>query len=101
MSKLLGDKVEEIFEKTGVKKVVEKAAAAVGIEDCGCSGRKTWLNDLGKRMGLGPDGAAVELPPPIEDQDPNSPANRRARNKALKDAWEKEHGRPYGSADPG
>ena len=41
----LGDTVEFLFEKTGIKYAVEKAAEAIGIEDCGCSGRKEWLNE--------------------------------------------------------
>lgn len=41
----LGDKVEEITEKTGIKKVVDKVFDAIG-EDCGCDERKQRWNEL-------------------------------------------------------
>lgn len=42
-SKGLGDTIEKITTATGVKKVVETAAKAVG-KDCGCAKRKETLN---------------------------------------------------------
>ena len=45
----LGDLIEGIFEKTGIKKVVEKVTKG---KDCGCRKRKQMLNrilPLGKR----------------------------------------------------
>jgi len=36
----LGDLVEKVAEKTGIKKVVEKVAG----KDCGCAGRRDKLN---------------------------------------------------------
>ena len=42
----LGDTIESITKATGIKKVVETAASAVGIKDCGCNKRKKALNKL-------------------------------------------------------
>jgi len=41
VSKGLGDTVEKILDKTGVKKVVEFLSNG---KDCGCDKRKEWLN---------------------------------------------------------
>jgi len=38
----LGDTVEKVFEKTGIKYVAKKVLG----EDCGCKGRKDKLNKL-------------------------------------------------------
>lgn len=38
----LGDRVEQILEKSGVKKLVQLVAG----DDCGCDKRKKWLNEL-------------------------------------------------------
>ena len=40
----LGDTIEYITEKTGIKYAVEMATKAVGIKDCGCNKRKDILN---------------------------------------------------------
>jgi len=45
----LGDALETIFEKTGVKKVVEWLTDG---KDCGCSERKKKLNDFGIKHGI-------------------------------------------------
>jgi hypothetical protein len=43
----LGDKLETIFEKTGVKKAVKYVIEDVlGYDDCGCDARKEALNNL-------------------------------------------------------
>ena len=42
-SKGLGDTIEKITKITGIKKVVEGVAKAVG-KDCGCKKRKNTLN---------------------------------------------------------
>lgn len=43
----LGDKLETIFEKTGVKKAVKYVVEDVlGYDDCGCDARKEALNNL-------------------------------------------------------
>ena len=42
-SKGLGDTIEKITRVTGIKKVVEGVAKAVG-KDCGCNKRKNTLN---------------------------------------------------------
>jgi len=39
-SKGLGDTIEKVFEKTGIKHVAKKALG----EDCGCNKRKETLN---------------------------------------------------------
>jgi hypothetical protein len=38
----LGDTIEKVFEKTGIKHVAKKALG----EDCGCNKRKETLNKL-------------------------------------------------------
>ncbi len=43
-SKGLGDTVGKITEFTGIKKLAELAAEAMGYEDCGCNKRRNWLN---------------------------------------------------------
>jgi len=43
-SKGLGDTIEKFTTKTGIKKAVKVITEAVGIEDCGCNGRKEKLN---------------------------------------------------------
>ena len=40
----LGDTIEYITEKTGIKYAVEMATKAVGIKDCGCGKRKQLAN---------------------------------------------------------
>jgi hypothetical protein len=44
-SKGFGDTVEKITTATGIKKVVETVAKAVG-KDCGCKQRKDSLNRM-------------------------------------------------------
>ncbi len=97
MSKGLGDRVEEVFEKTGVKKVVETVAGALGIEDCGCAKRRELLNSLGGKQEVGDEVDVSMYGDPEHDKD--LPVNRRARTAAMKAAWEKEHGRPYGTRE--
>lgn len=41
----LGDTVEFLLERTGIAYAVKMAAQAVGVEDCGCEGRKESLNE--------------------------------------------------------
>lgn len=41
----LGDTVEFLLERTGIAYAVKMAAQAVGVEDCGCEGRKEYLNE--------------------------------------------------------
>jgi hypothetical protein len=42
----LGDTVEFLAEKTGIKYAVNKAVELGIIEDCGCEGRKQYLNEI-------------------------------------------------------
>lgn len=42
----LGDTVEFLAEKTGIKYAVNKAVELGIIEDCGCEKRKQLLNEL-------------------------------------------------------
>jgi hypothetical protein len=44
-SKGLGDTVEKITTATGIKKIVDTVASAVG-KDCGCGKRKDTLNRM-------------------------------------------------------
>lgn len=48
--KLLGDKVAELMQKTGVTSLTEKAAKAVGADDCGCKKRQQQLNSLHQKV---------------------------------------------------
>lgn len=43
-SRGLGDTIDKITTRTGIKKAVKVATKAMGIEDCGCDGRKESLN---------------------------------------------------------
>ena len=38
--------VEKITKKTGIKSLVEKIINALGFNDCGCTGRKNFLNKI-------------------------------------------------------
>ena len=42
----LGDTVEKVTKKTGIKSLVKKITSAFGINDCGCNGRKNFLNKI-------------------------------------------------------
>ena len=43
----LGDKLEQIFERTGIKKAVKYVVEDVlGYDDCGCEARKEKLNNI-------------------------------------------------------
>jgi len=44
-SKGLGDSVEKVTVKTGIKKVVDAVSKATG-KDCGCAKRKDTLNRM-------------------------------------------------------
>lgn len=44
-SKGLGDTIEKFTSSTGIKKIVDNAAKAVG-KDCGCGARKDKLNKI-------------------------------------------------------
>ena len=41
----LGDSIEKLTKITGLKTLTEIAVDAMGIKDCGCNERKSWLND--------------------------------------------------------
>jgi hypothetical protein len=43
----LGDKLEQIFERTGIKKAVKYVVEDVlGYDSCGCDARKEKLNNI-------------------------------------------------------
>tara|TARA_R100000773_G_C4113836_1_gene52629 strand:+ start:149 stop:322 length:174 start_codon:yes stop_codon:yes gene_type:complete len=42
----LGDTVEKVTKKTGIKSLVKKITNVFGINDCGCNGRKNFLNKI-------------------------------------------------------
>lgn len=44
-SKGLGDTIAKITEATGIDKLVDKVTDVLGIEDCGCAGRREALNN--------------------------------------------------------
>jgi|TARA_B100001248_G_C26956499_1_gene263983 hypothetical protein len=45
-SKGLGDTIEKITTKTGIKKVVKVVSKKLGVEDCGCDSRRDTLNRM-------------------------------------------------------
>jgi hypothetical protein len=45
-SRGLGDTIAKITHATGIAKAVEVVTEALGIEDCGCSGRHEWANEF-------------------------------------------------------
>jgi hypothetical protein len=45
-SKGLGDTIAKITAATGIDKLVEEVANAMGKGDCGCNKRRRRLNDL-------------------------------------------------------
>lgn len=45
-SKGLGDTVEKITKATGIDKIANGVAKAMGKEDCGCGKRKERLNQM-------------------------------------------------------
>jgi hypothetical protein len=45
-SRGLGDTIEKITQKTGIKTVTEFLANKLGVDDCGCEARKNALNEL-------------------------------------------------------
>jgi hypothetical protein len=45
-AKGLGDTVEKIAKATGMDKVANSVAKAMGKEDCGCGKRKEQLNQI-------------------------------------------------------
>ena len=52
----LGDKIEEITEKTGIKKLVKWVAG----DDCGCDERKENFNKIDTRLKIRPECLTVE-----------------------------------------
>jgi hypothetical protein len=40
----LGDSIENITRKTGLKSLLKIALKSLGAKDCGCDNRKIWLN---------------------------------------------------------
>jgi hypothetical protein len=44
-SRGLGDTIDNITTKTGIKKAVKTVTSSMGIEDCGCNKRKKVLNN--------------------------------------------------------
>jgi hypothetical protein len=47
---LLGNRIEQFTEATGIKKVVETVTKALGIKDCGCNTRKDEIKDFHARI---------------------------------------------------
>jgi len=45
-SKGLGDTIAKFTHATGLDKLAESLAEAVGAEDCGCKGRQKYLNEI-------------------------------------------------------
>jgi hypothetical protein len=45
-SKGLGDTIAKVTKATGIDKVAEGVAKAMGKEDCGCGKRKEQLNQM-------------------------------------------------------
>jgi hypothetical protein len=50
----LGDAVESTLESVGItKERVQHVSKIIGVTDCGCEGRKAWLNRIGQYLGFG------------------------------------------------
>jgi len=67
----LGDIVAKITHDLGIARVVEKVADTLGIEDCGCNGRREKLNKLlpfNKNKKVNDATEGVENEPPLQDQ---------------------------------
>lgn len=49
----LGDHVHAALSAVGI--TPQLVAAALGVDDCGCEGRRKWLNQAGRSIGIGTD----------------------------------------------
>jgi hypothetical protein len=47
----LGDYVHNALGAIGI--TPDRVAAALGVDDCGCEGRREWLNEAGRAFGIG------------------------------------------------
>jgi hypothetical protein len=47
----LGDMVEKGLSAVGITK--ERVASVLGVKDCGCRKRREYMNELGKKVGIG------------------------------------------------
>jgi hypothetical protein len=47
----LGDRVHDALGAVGI--TPERVAAALGVDDCGCEGRRQLLNQAGNVLGIG------------------------------------------------
>jgi hypothetical protein len=47
----LGDYVHAGLAAVGI--TPQRVAAALGVDDCGCEGRRAWLNEAGHAIGIG------------------------------------------------
>jgi len=45
-SKGLGDTIEKVTMRTGIKRVVKVVSNLVGVDDCGCDDRRDSLNEM-------------------------------------------------------
>ena len=45
-SKGLGDTIDKITTKTGVKKIIRVVTKVIGVDNCGCEDSKDKLNDI-------------------------------------------------------
>jgi hypothetical protein len=59
----LGDYVHDALAAVGI--TPDRVAAALGVEDCGCEGRREWANQAGYALGIG----SPPSPPPGEPPD--------------------------------
>ena len=66
-SRGLGDTIAKITHATGIAKAVDVVTEALGIEDCGCSGRQEWLNEAAPYN-------AQPNSPPVYDRSTSTPA---------------------------
>jgi hypothetical protein len=47
----LGDRVHDTLAAVGI--TPERVASVLGVDDCGCEGRRQWLNEAGIALGIG------------------------------------------------
>ena len=66
----LGDLVAKITHQLGIARAVHTITKAIGVEDCGCEGRREALNELipfnkNKEKNKNDAGEGIENEPPL------------------------------------
>lgn len=56
----LGDRVAAVLSAAGITSGA--VSAFLGVDDCGCAARQKWLNEAGRRLGIGVDASGGDTP---------------------------------------